>query len=182
MFVCACLVACSCGRPAVILTRQAPPTLGGEPGGYERAVVERVIDGDTVEVRITGRVPGEGLGRARIGGSYDVRLVGIDTPESVAPGEPVERVGREASEAAEALLEGREVFLVVDVEEEDSFGRLLRYVYMGAEMANARLVVNGYAHAYRYPPNVRHSALFGALQRHARSHDAGLWAAAGCAS
>lgn len=67
-----------------------------------------------------------------------------------------------------------------DVENVDGYGRLLRYVYLGDEMANARLVANGYASVYTYPPNVRHSELFVHLERAARENDRGLWAPATC--
>lgn len=170
----------SCAGTGVQLGIQAPATWTGEPGGYEEAVVTRVVDGDTIEVEITARTDGPGAGLADVGGNYDVRLLGIDTPETVAPGSPVECFGPEASEAAGALLAGAEVRLVKDVEEVDSFERLLRYVYIGAEMANARLVINGYASAYTYPPNVRHAGLFAALQRSARRAEDGLWAPSTC--
>jgi micrococcal nuclease len=170
----------SCTAHRVVLTQQAPATLLSEPPGHEIAEVTRVVDGDTIEVRITGRVDGPGAGDARISGSYDVRLIGIDTPESVKPNSPVECFGREASAAAKALLEGSDVKLVKDVEESDRYDRLLRYVYLGHELANARLVVNGYAAAYTYPPNVRHADLFVALQRDARARDRGLWSPDTC--
>ncbi|HEX2293728.1 MAG TPA: thermonuclease family protein [Actinomycetota bacterium] len=170
------LVACSAHR--VDLSVQAPATLSSEPPGYEEAVVTRAVDGDTIEVEVTGRVEGPGAGEATVGESYVVRMLGIDTPESVSPREPVECFGREASAATSALLDGKTVRLVKDVEERDGFDRLLRYVYVGAELANARLVVNGYAHAYTYPPNVRHAGLLVELQRQARDGGRGLWS--GC--
>jgi micrococcal nuclease len=170
----------ACSGHEVDLARQAPPTLVGEPGGHEVAEVTRVIDGDTVEVRLTERAEGPGAGRAEIGGTYTVRLIGIDTPESVKPGTPVECFGKEAAAAAKALLEDRRVTLVKDVEEADGYDRLLRYVYLGEEMVNARLVINGYATAYTYPPNVRHSELFVALQGEARAGEAGLWSPRAC--
>ena len=170
----------SCTGHRVVLTRQSPATLLSEPPGHEIGEVTRVVDGDTIEVRITARVDGPGAGEARIGGSYDVRLIGIDTPESVKPNSPVECFGREASAAAKALLEGSDVRLVKDVEETDRYDRLLRYVYLGHELANARLVVNGYAAAYTYPPNVRHADLFVALQREASQEQRGLWSPQTC--
>jgi micrococcal nuclease len=162
------LLACvACAAP-VELTVQAPATLADEPVQGERAPVTRIVDGDTIEVSLGGVIE-------------DVRLLGIDTPESVKPDSPIECFGREASAAAEAFLAGREVTLVRDVEDRDRFGRLLRYVYVGEEMANARLVVNGYATAYTYPPNVRHAELFVQLERAAREGDRGLWAEDTCA-
>jgi micrococcal nuclease len=170
----------ACASHQVQLGVQAPATLGQEPAGYEVATVTRVVDGDTIEARIEERVDGPAGGEADLGQTYDIRLIGIDTPESVKPGTPVECFAKEASAAAEALLEGESVRLVKDVEETDRYQRLLRYVYIGEEMANARLVVNGYANAYTYPPNVRHADLFVQLEREAREGDRGLWAPETC--
>ena len=169
-----------CAQHQVVLTSQAPATFAQEPGGYEEATVVRVVDGDTLVARVEGRVDGPGAGRAASGHEHRVRLIGIDTPESVKPGTPVECFAREASSAAKALLEGEPVRLVKDVEEADRYDRLLRYIYIGEEMANARLVVNGYATAYTYPPNVRHSSLFVQLEREAREADRGLWSPDTC--
>lgn len=169
-----------CASHQVDLTVQAPATFAEEPGGFEDALVTRVVDGDTIEVEITGHSLGPGAGDAQPGQTYDVRLIGIDTPESVDPNSPIECFGQEASAATEALLEEQTVRLVADVEEADRYDRLLRYVYLGEEMANARLVTNGYAFAYTYPPSVRHSELFVALEREAREGERGLWAAEAC--
>ena len=177
--VAALLVLPACPQP-VDLTHQAPATLGDEPIGYEAARVTRVVDGDTIEVTITSRVEGAGAGRAQVGQSYDVRLLGIDTPETVKPDSPVECFGPEASDAAVALLEDRSVRLVDDVEEVDGYGRLLRYVYVEEELANARLVANGYARVLIYEPNVRHSDFLLDLQHRARAAGRGLWASATC--
>jgi micrococcal nuclease len=175
-----CVLFAGCSGHRVDLSVQAPATLDREPPGFEQAVVERVVDGDTIVVRITGRVDGPGAGNAEIGASHSVRLTGIDTPESVDPRRAVECFGHEASAATAALLEGREITMVVDVEESDQYDRLLRYIYIGSEMANARLVVNGYAHVYTYPPNVRHADLLVQLGRDAREGDRGLWSLDTC--
>lgn len=170
----------ACGGHDVVLTTQAPATLEQESGGYEEAVVTNVVDGDTVDVEITGRSEGPGAGEAEVGSEYRVRLIGIDTPESVKPNSPVECFGEEASAATAALIDGADVKLVKDVEETDQYDRLLRYIYIGSEMANARLIANGYATAYTYPPNIRHSDLFVELEREAREGDRGLWAPDTC--
>jgi micrococcal nuclease len=175
----AALIATGCAHQ-IELTKQAPATFAEEPEGAERARVVRVVDGDTIIVEITGRMPGPGAGTAPEGEELSVRLTGIDTPESVKPNSPVECFGREASAATKALLEGQDVTLVKDVEERDRYDRLLRYVYLGSEMANARLVANGYATAYTYPPNVRWSELLVRLEREARENDRGLWAPDTC--
>lgn len=168
-----------CAAP-VALERQSPATFQSEPGGHEEGRVVRVVDGDTIRVEITKIVEGPGAGVTDVGKEYAVRLIGIDTPESVRPGTPVECFGREASDAAKAFLEGMDVRLVDDVENVDRYDRLLRYVYIGDEMANSRLVVNGYASAYTYPPNVRHADLFVQLEREARDNDRGLWSPDTC--
>ena len=170
----------ACSPHQVVLTEQAPATWAREPGGYEEAVVVDVVDGDTIDVQITGRSDGAGAGEARVGELYTVRLIGIDTPESVKPNSPIECFGRESSSAADALLGDADVRLVKDVEETDRYGRLLRYVYIGEETANGRLVVNGYANAYTYPPNVRWSETFVQLEREARVNDRGLWSPDTC--
>ena len=175
----AVIVLGACAR-TVDLAQQAPATFQNEPGGYEQATVEKVIDGDTITVEIVGRVEGPGAGSTSVGDVHDVRLLGIDTPETVKPDSPVECFGREASAAAKALLEGRSVRLVDDVENVDGYGRLLRYVYIGDEMANARLVANGYASVYTYAPNVRHADLLVSLQRDARLEGRGLWSESAC--
>lgn len=168
------------GGHQVELVQQAPATFGEEPGGYEEAQVTRVVDGDTIVVRISDRVDGPGAGQGPLDEEARVRLIGIDTPESVDPHSPVECFGKEASAAAKSLLEGEQVRLVRDVEEADRYDRLLRYVYIQDEMANARLVANGYAFAYTYPPSVRWSELFVRMEREARQADRGLWGPETC--
>ena len=178
LFVVALLLG-ACGGHQVVLTETAPATFDREPGGWEDAVVERIVDGDTIVVHIGRVASGPGAGAAGAG-EHRVRLVGIDTPESVDPRRPVECFGREAAAATAALLDGQQVRLVKDVEDRDRFDRLLRYVYLGDEMANARLVANGYAAAYTYAPNVRHSSLFVQLERKARNSNRGLWSPDTC--
>jgi endonuclease YncB( thermonuclease family) len=129
----ALLLAGSCSSHGVSLTVQSPATLNREPPGYESARVTRVVDGDTIEVVITGRRAGPGAGDVRQGQHHDVRLLGIDTPESVNPNSAVECFGEESSAALAAFLEDREVVLVDDVENTDQYDRLLRYVYLGHE-------------------------------------------------
>ena len=104
-----------------------------------------------------------------------MRLIGIDTPESVKPGSPVECFARESSAYLERLVEGRRVRLERDVEERDRYGRLLAYVHRGETFVNAELVRRGYAQVATFPPNVRHVETFLRLQREARRAGRGLW-------
>ncbi|MCY4658288.1 MAG: thermonuclease family protein [Acidobacteria bacterium] len=124
-------------------------------------LVERVVDGDTIVVRGVGRV----------------RLIGVDTPETVDPRRPVEFFGREASAFTKRLLEGQRVRLEYDRERSDRYGRTLAYVYLrDGTFVNAEIVRRGYGHAYtRFP--FRHLDRFRRLEREAREAGRGLWGA-----
>ena len=121
------------------------------PGEAVTTRVVRVIDGDTIEVSIEGQ-------------DEDVRYIGVDTPETVKPGTPVQCFGPQASAENDRLVEGRTVRLVFDRERRDAYGRLLAYVYTRAEagksrFANAALVRNGYARTLTIPPNTAPAAV-----------------------
>jgi micrococcal nuclease len=131
-----------------------------------RARVLRVVDGDTILVRLDGR-------RER------VRYIGIDTPESVAPGQPVECYGPASAAENRRLVAGRTVALATDAERRDRFGRLLAYVRVDGRLVNAELVRRGFATTLEVPPNLRHAARLRALEREARRAGRGLWGACG---
>jgi micrococcal nuclease len=131
-------------------------------------VVSRVVDGDTVEISPAVEGPG--------GESLDeVRLIGVDTPETKDPEEGVEPMGPEASAFATEELSGQGVDLEFDEEMEDQYGRLLAYVYVGGEMSNEVLLEEGYAQAYPYEPNTEHETRFAAAQDEARAAGLGIW-------
>ena len=111
-----------------------------------------MIDGDTIEVSIAGRTD-------------EVRYIGIDTPETVKPGTPIQCFGPQASALNHRLVEGRAVRLVFDSERRDVYGRLLAYVFVGQRFVNARLVRLGYARTLTIPPNDTHAGLFHRLAR-----------------
>lgn len=129
----------------------------------------RVVDGDTIVID-------------RGFGEESVRYIGVDTPETVHPTEPVEWMGKEASDANKALVEGRQVILERDVSETDQYGRLLRYVwtYDGSTwtFVNFALVLAGFAQVVTYPPDVKYVSAYLAAQRAARDQGRGLWGAA----
>ena len=140
------------------------PTTAAPNGG---ASVERVVDGDTLVVHVSGR-------RER------VRLIGMDTPESVKPNTPVQCFAVEASNHTKALLPaGTPIRLVGDVEQRDRYKRLLAYVYRARDnlFVNLALVRDGYAVPYTFPPNVAHTAEFVAASAEARNAGRGLWSA-----
>jgi micrococcal nuclease len=133
---------------------------GASGGGTVR--VERVVDGDTIDVRLDGR-------RER------VRYIGIDTPESVKPGTRVQCFGKAAAAANRRLVEGREVRLTYDTEQRDRFGRLLAYVHRDELFVNAELIRQGYGKPLEIAPNVAHAAQLRRLARTARRERRGLW-------
>src|SRR3954454_954405 len=143
-----------------------PPRQSGGPGPSGAGVVTRVVDGDTIHVSLGGQ-------------DETVRYIGIDTPESVKPGTPVQCFAKAASAANERLVEGRRVRLSYDAERRDRYGRLLAYVYRADDDAfvNARLVQDGYARTLTIPPNVHFADRFAALARAARERERGLWRA-----
>ena len=127
------------------------------------ARVERVIDGDTIQVRFEGK-------------SYTVRLIGVDTPETKHPTKAVQYFGREASAFTKAALEGKTVLLQKDRTGDtvDRYGRWLRYVLLDGDNFNARLIRDGYAHAYRRFPFSKRTE-FIRLEEQARQRGIGLW-------
>jgi micrococcal nuclease len=128
------------------------------------AQVVRAVDGDTIEVEIGGR-------------REDVRYIGVDTPETVKPGTPVQCFGPLASRFDHRLVEDRRVRLVFGAERRDVYGRLLAYAYIGHRFVNAELVRRGLARTLTIPPNTLHRALFERLQRRAARRGRGLWGA-----
>lgn len=129
-----------------------------------RTVVTRVVDGDTVEARVGGRVE-------------DVRLIGVDTPETVKPGTPVQCFGPRASHFTKRRLTGRRVRLVFGVERRDIYGRLLAYAYIGHRFFNPVLLRRGLARSLTIPPNDRFAPRFQRLELAAARAGRGLWGA-----
>lgn len=133
------------------------------------ATVVRVVDGDTLVVEIDGA-------------EESVRLIGLDTPESVAPGRPVECYGREASARLEELVPpGTPVRLERDIEARDMYDRLLVYAYRAEDGLHLNLdqLVQGYAEALPYPPNTTLEDELASAEREARAADVGLWSTCG---
>jgi micrococcal nuclease len=126
--------------------------------------VVRVVDGDTVRVRLRDR-------------TETVRYIGVDTPETVKPGEPVQCYGKPASAFNRRLVAGRRVELRFGRERRDRYGRLLAYVYVqGRERSvSALLVARGYGRELTIPPNTAHARSFARLERRARERRLGLW-------
>jgi endonuclease YncB( thermonuclease family) len=141
-----------------------------KPEGLENAQVVKVVDGDTLDVDMGGQ-------------TVRLRLIGINTPESVDPRQAVECFGREASSKAKELLEGQAVQLEADTsqDERDRYDRLLRYVWMpDGRLFNLEMIAQGYAFEYTYETPYKYQAEFQQAQESARSAQAGLWSPSTC--
>ncbi|HEX7276190.1 MAG TPA: thermonuclease family protein [Acidimicrobiales bacterium] len=152
------------GSPAGVLPPPPPPVVE-LPIGLD-TTVDRVIDGDTLVVA----------------GGHRIRLIGVDTPETKDPRQPVECFGQEASAfLADLLPRGTGVRLVGDVEARDVYDRTLAYAYRLPDglFVNADLVRQGYARTLTIPPNVAHADDLLVLAQQAREAGRGLWSACG---
>ena len=126
--------------------------------------VVRVVDGDTIVIDFNGV-------------EEKLRLIGVDTPESVHPSEEKNtKEGIKVSDYTKKMLESKSVMVEFDVQERDKYGRLLAYVYIDGRMYNKTLLKEGLAKVATYPPNVKYVEDFTALQKEARENKEGLWA------
>jgi micrococcal nuclease len=150
---------------AIFVLRPWEGNGAGPPGlGVTSGLVVRAIDGDTLEVEIDGR-------------REDVRLIGVDTPETVKPGTPVQCFGPRASAFAHRLLDGHRVRIEPGVEQRDVYGRLLAYVRLGRRWVNAMLLRRGLARTLTIPPNDERAPFFHEQELRAARAGRGLWGA-----
>lgn len=157
---------------------------GGSSGAFSTsqqfipAEVTKVVDGDTLYLKTNDR-------------QEKVRLIGVNTPEISHPGVDIKEqpYGAEAAAYTRQRLEGKRVYLELDVGERDKYDRLLAYLWLEqpadaseaevrAKMYNAELLLKGCAELMTVPPNVKYSDLFTMLQQEARQAGRGLWSAA----
>ena len=127
--------------------------------------VTRVVDGDTVRILIDGE-------------DFSVRLIGIDTPETVAPNRPIECAGPEASVYAEQLMSGERVFLELDESQGtfDRYERVLAYVWLSEDIqVNLEMLKAGLAEEYTYDDPYKYQDLFRKAEQDARAELLGLW-------
>lgn len=128
--------------------------------------VLRVVDGDTLVVMGTD-------------GEHKVRIIGINTPETVDPRRQVECFGKEASNYAKSLLVGKAVKLTADPTQTatDKYGRWLRYVEVDGVDVGRAMIAGGYAYEYTYDSDYQRAADYRLAARTARQNSAGLWGA-----
>lgn len=145
------------------------PLIQGRPLDNDLSVVTRVVDGDTI-VATTFGVPEK------------VRLIGVDTPETVDPRKPVQCFGKEASDFTKSLLANKSVRLERDPtqNDRDKYGRLLRYVFLDGTNISEKIISEGYGHEYTYRIPYKYQTEFKNAERLAREAKKGLWADGVC--
>lgn len=165
------------GTLASPLPTSTPQVSPEDTQQYEWLRVIKVVDGDTIVVE-------------KDGSPVTVRLIGLDTPETVDPRKPVQCFGREASEKMRQVVGGQSVRLEGDPSqgELDKYGRLLAYVFVPANatpdgiLVNKYMIAEGYGHEYTYDIPYKYMEEFKAAERGAREAKRGLWADAICAN
>lgn len=146
------LLGYSFGKAETKTTEAVTPT----PTVTQENFVHRVIDGDTIELPDGSKV----------------RLIGINAPESTTK---KECFGEQAKNKSKKLIEGKQIRLEKDISQNDQYGRLLRYIWVGDEMINEILVRQGYAEVSTFPPDVKYQERFLTAQRLAQTEQIGLW-------
>jgi micrococcal nuclease len=149
---------------------QAYPTMPqGVQGPFE---VTGVVDGDTIHVNANGK-------------RLKIRMIGLDTPESVDPRKPVQCFALEASAQAKTMLGGQPVYLETDPSQDtvDKYGRMLAYVWTASgRLFNLDMIAEGYAHEYTYDLPYRYQQDFRTAEDDARTQERGLWSPSACAA
>lgn len=151
---------------------QATPSTPTETSNSSLYKVTSVVDGDTLKVSMNGTVE-------------TIRLIGIDTPETVHPTKPVECFGKEASNKAKATLTGQNIRIELDPTqgERDKYDRLLAYVFLeDGTNFNKFMIAEGYAYEYTYNLPYKYQSDFKKAQADASSQKKGLWADGICES
>jgi micrococcal nuclease len=143
----------------------SPLALAASTTGTDTATVVRVVDGDTIQVKLsTGKLD-------------KVRIIGIDTPETVDPRKEVQCYGKEASAKMKVLLNRKKVTLEMNpAEDKDKYGRLLRYVSIKGKDIGAQMIKDGYAFSYKSYPHPRLDQ-YNELEKSASESKTGLWGA-----
>lgn len=149
-----------------VKTDVAAPVETEVPETYQ---VVAVVDGDTIKVDYHGK-------------TTSVRLIGVNTPETVDPRKDVECFGEEASQFLRSLLEGKAVRLEPDISQSDrdKYDRLLRYIYLDGEDVSLTIIQNGYGYEYTYNVPYQKQARYRAAQTEAENGKRGLWADGVC--
>ncbi len=153
--------------PPVVVSNSTNPTI---PVSAIKVKVLRVVDGDTIHVLLNNK-------------DVTIRMIGIDTPETVDPRKPVQCFGKEASSHARQLLDGTTVYLEQDTSQGDydKYNRLLSYIWMSdGRLFNQVMIAEGYAFEYTYNLPYNYQTQFKSAQRNAQNQQIGLWSSTTC--
>ena len=164
--------------PSIVEVRNTPtlspttvPTQDLSPIPNDKTyTVIQVVDGDTIKVSMDDV-------------KTTIRLIGLDTPETVDPRKPVQCFGKEATNKMLELLRSKTVLLEEDQSQgdKDKYGRLLRYIFLpDGTNVNKTLIQEGYAYEYTYNLPYRYQDEFKKAQISARESKRGLWADNAC--
>lgn len=158
-------------EPALVSAQLETESVGLASGSADLFLVTRVVDGDTLKVRIADT-------------EETVRVVGINTPETVDPRKPVECYGKQATQAMKDLVLGQSVRLESDPTQQntDRYGRLLRFVFLpDGRDVGLELIQAGFAQEslYSTTPHRYHEA-YVIAQQQAQGQALGLWSSEAC--
>lgn len=157
-------------KPTVPVEVKTTKTVSSPSSQYTHYSVISVVDGDTIKISMNGK-------------EVTLRLIGMDTPETVDPRKPVQCFGKEASNKAKELLSGKKVIIEIDPSqgELDKYGRTLAYVYRDDGLFyNKYMIEQGYAHEYTYNTQYKYQVEFKLAQKTAQSGQLGLWSPNTC--
>lgn len=135
----------------------------------QKVKLVRVVDGDTLVLNIHGE-------------NKKIRLIGMNSPESVKPHSPIECFGKEASVHAKEILKNKNLSFTPDSSQgtRDRFGRLLAYVFMNGKNFAEMMIADGYAYEYTYDKKYLYQSDFKKAEREARINERGLWSPDTC--
>jgi len=160
------------GTKTISTPTPSPASFPSQPPGQDQVIVTKVTDGDTIHVLLNGR-------------DTTIRIIGIDTPETVDPRKPVQCMGKAASDRAKVLLSNKTVVLESDPTQgdKDKYGRLLRYVFIdGSDDYGLGAILEGFAHEYTYNAPYKYQSDYKKAEKSAMKAMIGLWADNACTS
>lgn len=164
--------ALSSPEPTPLIVLPVETEVLGASSSAELYPVVSVTDGDTLKVSLDGK-------------TETIRVIGINTPETVDPRKPVECFGKQASDRAKQILTGQKVSLEADPSQSDRdrYGRLLRYIFLenGTDYGLA-MIKDGYAQEYTYQTPHKYQLPYRTAQQEAQQAQRGLWAEDACAA
>ncbi len=178
---------CNGGSASSYQTSNSEPEIEAMPpkttNTFYGLFADKIITNNNTEVQVIEITDGDTIKVKYETAEEKVRIIGIDTPETVDPRKPVECCGKEATEKLTRLIDGRTVKLVIDPNGDDrgTYGRLIRYVYLDSQDIGAEMIKQGYAYAYlKYPFTQSKMDEYKNYEKQARENEVGLWAPGVC--